>query len=1577
MASLSYSQEYSFECSVCGAPVTSRAWIVIDFEHSPELWSQFRSGSLNLVTCPNQHVSELKVPVLLHDGVLKRLFFFTVDTISDTENEQIQKQLLTHHEAALYAHDRGEEYQIGHHVSIPVTASAVTGELSSSDAVSRGEALRHQDFIFTINEIYRRSGSDISLRAEFSRQALSSLDRNEEPLQWVALQALLGNSLFHRESGDKSENVELAIQAYEEALTAFTPDTSPGYWGMVNFDLGVAYSHRELGDTAVNAKKAISAFQAALVIYTREDHPNEWADTSVRLGDQYRRLTQDETAGNIREAIRHFEAALSIYTLESSPEEWAAVQTRIGKAYARLMEEEGPASVDHAIEAFEAALRFYNPQQFPEEWASAQNYLANLYSRRPNGDLETNLNRAVKACEDAFTIYGRDNFPFEWADTQTILGICLLKRATDKTTREATSPEQVEDAVKAFEAALTVFRPENKPGQWASALSNLAGAYQERDDGDVADNKERAIQLYEEVLAGIDKQQLPTYWAGVQVNLGDAYSGRVKGSNADNLRKALAAYEAAATVKTPYQDEKLLAKAQGGVLTAFSSQEEQRAGITERVIRVCEAILKTDAYKASPEKWATTQFSLAASYLRRLRGNRVDNIERALEACREALTVFTPESYSESWLHTQIVLADVYRERPSGSRAENIEEAIHIYQELLNYHGQSPTQERAGMLLHLGSVYIERVYGSRADNIELSIEACEGALRVLTYDQDPEDWATGQLHLGLAYYKRVKGLRETNIEAAIKAFEAALSIYTREQSLSAWSVLHNNLGNAYSDRVRGSRADNLEKAIAAFERALEGYSSTADHERWAGTQVNLGSTYMQRVRGERADNIERAIRAFKAAHSVVSFSSYPLQWVRVQTSLGGAYLKRIVGDKDENVDLAIQVLEAALTLNFEQMEPADWAGIQLNLASAYFRRSERDEKNVEYQERALKACESALKFFTREDFPEQWLVLQNLLSNIYSARIEGTRAENLEHSIQALETALTVYNRESFPEGWGITQYQLGNAYSERVLGDRNENLGRAIEAYRAALEIHRPADSPDIARNAALHLGVVLSQQNSWEEAYAAYLLALEAAEHLYSTAVSYEGKAAEIATNVHVHKSLLKACLHLSPARPGEAFQHSEESRARILRDQLGGLGFPPPPGIPSPLLEREQSLLHTLRGLNRAAQVSSDETMRQIWVSEIETTLTELSSLWGLMAREYQAANYVALRRGQALNWDEVQEWLSGHDRQAAVLEFVTLQDQIIAFIVRRGEAVPRVVEIELTSSRLLDFARRLRKEISHFDADEPCEETWRGLAPLLLPEIMPNLDGAELVYIVADDVLHYIPLHALEYNGKPLISYFSIVYIPSIATALRIRHHYLTAVQPQTTDLTGKFLVVGNPTEDLPFAEDEANEVAQQLKVRPLLQREATRRRAQSRMAGKDLAHFATHAYFHPYEPFASGIILANRHVLTAGDVLNESLGVGLLVLSGCETGRQSIGPGNELTGLANALLYAGVSSLILSQWSVSDAVTARLMKRFYRRLFDSKGERKTSTAEALRGAMIETREENPHTYHWAPFFLFGQ
>ena len=76
-------------------------------------------------------------------------------------------------------------------------------------------------------------------------------------------------------------------------------------------------------------------------------------------------------------------------------------------------------------------------------------------------------------------------------------------------------------------------------------------------------------------------------------------------------------------------------------------------------------------------------------------------------------------------------------------------------------------------------------------------------------------------------------------------------------------------------------------------------------------------------------------------------------------------------------------------------------------------------------------------------------------------------------------------------------------------------------------------------------------------------------------------------------------------------------------------------------------------------------------------------------------------------------------------------------------------------------------------------------------------------------------------------------------------------------------------------------------------------------------------------------------------------------------------------GDELLGLVRGLLCAGAQSLLVTLWDVDDTSTAKLMELFYR-LFPRCG-----TAQALRSAMFQIREEYPHPYYWAPFALVGK
>jgi CHAT domain-containing protein len=92
---------------------------------------------------------------------------------------------------------------------------------------------------------------------------------------------------------------------------------------------------------------------------------------------------------------------------------------------------------------------------------------------------------------------------------------------------------------------------------------------------------------------------------------------------------------------------------------------------------------------------------------------------------------------------------------------------------------------------------------------------------------------------------------------------------------------------------------------------------------------------------------------------------------------------------------------------------------------------------------------------------------------------------------------------------------------------------------------------------------------------------------------------------------------------------------------------------------------------------------------------------------------------------------------------------------------------------------------------------------------------------------------------------------------------------------------------------------------------------------------------------------------------------------LAVLSAGDTSQGQLSDGEGLLGLTWAFRAAGCPSVVASLWSVDDAATGQLMVRFYEAL--KAGKRKD---EALRDAMLATREKQPPPYFWAAFELSG-
>lgn len=105
------------------------------------------------------------------------------------------------------------------------------------------------------------------------------------------------------------------------------------------------------------------------------------------------------------------------------------------------------------------------------------------------------------------------------------------------------------------------------------------------------------------------------------------------------------------------------------------------------------------------------------------------------------------------------------------------------------------------------------------------------------------------------------------------------------------------------------------------------------------------------------------------------------------------------------------------------------------------------------------------------------------------------------------------------------------------------------------------------------------------------------------------------------------------------------------------------------------------------------------------------------------------------------------------------------------------------------------------------------------------------------------------------------------------------------------------------------------------------------------------------------------------ILTAEEVAGLNLtGTDLLVLSACQTGLGEIG-GDGVYGLQRGFKIAGVNTIIMSLWEVSDAATEVLMTKFYSLL--AKGNTKR---EAFDAAVEAVKKEYESPEYWAAFIM---
>ena len=227
--------------------------------------------------------------------------------------------------------------------------------------------------------------------------------------------------------------------------------------------------------------------------------------------------------------------------------------------------------------------------------------------------------------------------------------------------------------------------------------------------------------------------------------------------------------------------------------------------------------------------------------------------------------------------------------------------------------------------------------------------------------------------------------------------------------------------------------------------------------------------------------------------------------------------------------------------------------------------------------------------------------------------------------------------------------------------------------------------------------------------------------------------------------------------------------------------------------------------------------------------------------------------------------------------------------------------------------------------------------------------------------------------------------------ALGPAIKIAWGYLSATVPESEDIRGLFNQ--NRARASLFSGNNGNE--ESFKA----------------LSGKKTAviHLATHGFFiedieKNYEDrellerlgggekalenplLRSGLILAGANnawtgrpvpgvedgILFADEVARLNLlGTDLVVMSACETGLGTVNNGEGVFGLQRAFKLAGVNTLIMSLWSVSDDATSILMRVFYQAWLSGK-----SKQDALKEAQktLRANEKFSAPFYWAAFVM---
>ncbi|MEO8391858.1 MAG: CHAT domain-containing protein [Chloroflexota bacterium] len=691
---------------------------------------------------------------------------------------------------------------------------------------------------------------------------------------------------------------------------------------------------------------------------------------------------------------------------------------------------------------------------------------------------------------------------------------------------------------------------------------------------------------------------------------------------------------------------------------------------------------------------------------------------------------------------------------------------------------------------------------------------------------------------------------------------------------------------------------------------------------------------------------------------------------------------------------AIEVLEAALAIAEAGGNQESQLMIIGNLEAAYHGDG-RTRNTVELLEKGLALAQKL------NNSHEEGLFLSQLGSHYLIFRDEQ-KADEYIHK------ALEHFRREGNKRLEAGTLNHLAELRSRQ--GREDESVKNLEQALQIALEIGEDNDAWRSMRMLAEHE----EREGKADKALEYYLRGIGSIEELrlFVPRGSLRANFLRDPAKQAMYEGAVRCYIHLN--QPQNAFLFAERQRTRSLAEQLQSVDLKPR-NVPEALMERynlieaqssdEDAILSLASASSRAKANRSSEQMlaAQMFLASKPSPLRPLHLRPDEYARQRMIGSrqevmdeirnydpdFVYVAKAEAIDVASMQAALADQPDQL-VVEFSLGEKESYAFLLSSSRfevlTLPDVTDASITQLMLGERDKEIKKantaeefanrrgwiefEIG-FSKDLPgelraalfwmmnqfCQKLYKNL---LNPVIQRAAElGTQKITFIPHRALALVPLHAAAYERdgelRYLIDDFEISYAPS-STVLYRCFQRLKGIAGDS-----RLLALANPTLDLPFAENEVEQISSWFSSANILrQRECQQNTFLEQVRDCNYLHFAGHAQYDMGDPMQSALLLAGKgettQHLTLGEIFRDVRleNARLVALSACETGMSDINDiAGEFVGLPSGFMHAGAPAILSTLWAVNDLSTAFLIEHFYRDHLINH----LSPAKALRAAQL--------------------